>query len=153
MAGRGPAPKDPRKRARSNSDPVPLRVVQVKRMGQPALEDVLGDLNPLTGKAWLRATLQLWGELADHPATGDLVAAQWSQLARAMMYDDAAITGRVAPNESRLRFAKFFIDPDDMMRGRIVAAHADEAETKRRTRQGTAARKRYGGASRAVASA
>jgi hypothetical protein len=131
MAGRGPAPKDPNKRARTNSDPVALRTVQITAALQPSMVDLLGETSPLTGVQWHPATLTLWSQLGDHPATGNLVAAQWSSLARAVMYDDAATRGELAPAEARLRLAKFFIDPDDMLRGRITTVQADEAEEKR----------------------
>lgn len=143
MAGRGPAPKDPSKRARRNAAPAALRVVEIMPGEQPSLSDLFGEMNPLTELPWHAATLALWGQLAEHPATGNLVAAQWSSLARAVMYDDAATRGVVAPAEARLRLAKFFIDPDDMLRGRIATVQADEAEEE--PRRQSSARDRYKG--------
>ena len=147
MAGRGPAPKEPRKRVGhlSKADRNAFRIVTIHPVPQPRLRDLLGDVSPLTDTAWHEATDRLWDELRDHPATQSLVAAQWSMLARAVMYDDAATKGVVKPAEARLRLASFHIDPADMLRGRIATAQADDAEEKgRRSKTGDAARARRG---------
>jgi hypothetical protein len=132
MAGRGPSPKDPRKRARTNSDSVPVRYVEVRPDKQPALADLLGDVNPATQAPWSEATVAFWESLGEFPSTDNLLRAQWSILARAMVLDDLMMAGDVRhASELRLQLAKFFVAPDDMMRGRIVAAQADEADAKR----------------------
>jgi hypothetical protein len=145
MAGRGPAPKDPNKRARKNSDPIPLRVVHKDPATQPELADLLGETNPLTGGPWHQATLRFWQHLAEFPTTTNLQDAQWSSLARAMMIDDAMVSGETKlAAESRLRLAKYGIDPDDLARLRIQIVQADEAEEKRGPAGGQAARQRRG---------
>lgn len=131
MAGVGPPPKDPSKRARKNSEPIPLRVVSVDPVPQPELVDVLGEVNPATEEPWQPATLRLWKELGDFPSTDTLRAAQWSLLARVMILDDALVSGEVKhAAEARLQLAKFGIAPDDVARLRIVFAQADEADEK-----------------------
>lgn len=131
MAGRGPAPKDSSKRARRNKDPM-MRVVEVEAVPQPPLTDILGNANPVTGEPWQPATLRLWSELAEFPSTELLQSAQWSLLARAMILDDATVSGRTASaTEARLQLQKFGIAPDDVARLRIAFAQADEADQKR----------------------
>ena len=131
MAGRGPAPKDPRKRARTNEGPVPFRIVPVTPTGQPTLEHLMGETNPLTNAPWSRPTLLLWDQLKDFPTTATLLPAQWSSLARAFMLDDALISGDAKmATEARLRIQKYGIDPDDLTRLRVQIVAADEAESK-----------------------
>jgi hypothetical protein len=48
MAGKGPAPKEPGRRARTNSDPVPLRVITAEPVKQPPLPPVFLP-DPVTG--------------------------------------------------------------------------------------------------------
>lgn len=132
MAGRGPAPKDPRKRARTNEGPVPFRIVPVTPTGQPALEEVMGETNPLTGLPWTRPALILWGHLSDFPTTAALLPAQWDSLGRAFMLDDALVSGNAKMAvEARLRLQKYGIDPDDLTRLRVQIVAADDAEDKR----------------------
>lgn len=131
MAGRGPAPKDPRRRARTNEGPVPFRIVPVIPTGQPSLVDVMGETNPLTGSPWTHPTLLLWSQLKDFPTTAALLPAQWSSLARAFMLDDALVNGHAQmATEARLRISKYGIDPDDLTRLRVQIVAADEAEAK-----------------------
>lgn len=144
MAGKGPRPKDPARRVRQNSDPMGIRVVQVQPVSQPELVDVIGENNPVTEMPWTRPTLRLWAELGEFPTTDYLLPAQWSLLARAMILDDALISGSAKMAiEARLQLQKFGIAPDDVARLRIMFAEADVADEKR-TRKPVSARKRYG---------
>lgn len=144
MAGRGPAPKDPAKRARGNKDPIPLRVVEIVPARQPALVDAVGELNPATELPWSKGTLLLWEALGEIPTTANLVTAQWLLLARAMILDDALLNGSVsAASEARLQLAKFGIAPDDVARLRIQFATADAVEAAAPRR--TSARSRFSG--------
>jgi hypothetical protein len=126
MAGRGPEPKDPSRRARRNEGPTPLRIVQTERVEQPSLEDLIGGENPLTSKEWSKSTVMLWEDLASFPSTELLQRPQWALLARCMMLDDAVIRGNAKyASEARLQMQKFGIAPDDVARLRIVFAQAD----------------------------
>lgn len=149
MAGRGPKPKDPAKRARRNADPVAQRVFIAEPAEQPTLAELLGQSNPLTGREWHQATVIFWQQLGEFPTTENLQAAQWSSLARAMMIDDAMVSGeiRLAP-EARLRLAKYGIDPDDLARLRVQIVQADEAEERRGPKPGASARERRAGQTR-----
>lgn len=147
MAGNGPPPKDPAKRARRNKDTMGMRVVEVEPTDQPSLESLFGELNPATGEPWKRATLMLWEQLGEFARVQLLQDAQWSLFARAMILDDAVISGELRhAAEARLQMAKFGIAPDDLARLRIQFAQADEVEEKRRSsRSGADVRGRYKG--------
>lgn len=143
MAGNGPPPKDPAKRARSNKDPIPLRVVEITPAQQPELFDAIGELNPATDAPWTSGTLLLWSALGEIPTTSNLVTAQWLLLARAMILDDALLSGSMsAASEARLQLAKFGIAPDDVARLRIQFAQADTIEAS--APKPRAARARFG---------
>lgn len=146
MPGRGPAPKPAARRARRNAEPSPLRSIEIEPAQQPKLETVLGEENPATGEPWSAATLALWDRLGEAPSTRDLVDAQWALLARAMVLDDLVMRGEVKhASEVRLQLAKFFVAPDDMLRGRIQVIAADEAEQSGTTREASSARDRSRG--------
>jgi hypothetical protein len=131
MAGRGPAPKDPSTRARRNKDGAPYRVVEIKPGKQPTLISVFGRQNPMTGEPWRKWTLEFWKQLDGFPSTVNHLPAQWSSLARAIAYEEAAILGMAPAAEGRLRMSKHGVDPDDLMRLRILTVEADVAEQKR----------------------
>lgn len=139
MAGKGPAPKG--NAVRRNKDSQPLRVVEVEPSGQPSLEEIVGELNPLTGAPFSDATVRLWEELDGFATLGLLLPAQWSLLARAMMLDDAVMAGdSKLAGESRLQMSKFGIAPDDVLRMRVQVVQAEEAESKREVTSGAKGR-------------
>ena len=147
MPGRGPAPKNPKTRARRNEQNIPQREIVVSFVPQPALEDIYGDTNPATQQPWTDQTLQFWDTLANFPPlkTQGLQQTQWLDLARTMVIDDAFNRGdtRLGP-ERRLQLAQYGITPDRLARHRITMATADEAEDKRRaSRAATDVRGRY----------
>ena len=76
IAGHGPPPKDPSRRARTNKGPVPTRVIQVDRMEPGDLPD---DLLP-DGEVWHPATLRWWRRWCESPLAQDLPAVDWSEL-------------------------------------------------------------------------
>jgi hypothetical protein len=138
MPGRGPAPKDPERRARRNEGPTPLRIVHTEKIDQPSLSELLGDENPLTKQEWSKSTVMLWEELGTFPSTEMLQWPQWALLSRAMMLDDAVVRGDAKyASEARLQMQKFGIAPDDVARLRIVFAQADimDPESKKATGQ------------------
>lgn len=136
MGGRGPAPKA--NKVRRNKDSQPLHVIEVEPTEQPALEDIVGEVNPATGEPFTDATLRFWGELADFATLGLLMEAQWSLLARAMILDDAVMRGHLgSASEARLQLQKFGIAPDDVLRMRVQVVQAEEAESKREVVRGS----------------
>lgn len=142
MAGRGPAPKPADRRARTNKDPVPTRVVQVERVTPQELPD---DLLP-DGEVWHPATLRWWRRWCESPLAQDLPAVDWSELEACAVLHHQYMQKRsfTLAGELRLRMAKFGATPEDRARLRIQVADADEKDEKRATKAGASARERYG---------
>ncbi|MDJ0010109.1 hypothetical protein [Gordonia alkanivorans] len=128
MAGRGPAPKDPSKRARRNADPVALRVIEAKPETQPELPELMPN-----GEPWPARTHEWWRMWADSPLAEDFTANDWSELLDAAVLHGEYWSGNVkVAAELRLRVSKFGATPEDRARLRIQFAQADEADEKRR---------------------
>jgi hypothetical protein len=146
MAGRGPAPKPADKRARRNTDPVPLRVLIAEALEQPALPggvpvSVDGELVELD---WPERTRDWWQMWNDSPLSAEFTSTDWSFLLDTAMLHAAFWRGDIkVAGELRQRVAKFGATPEDRARLRITFAAADEAEEKP-ARQGSA-RERYKG--------
>jgi hypothetical protein len=152
MAGNGPPPKDPRRRARSNADPIPLRVLPTSLVGQPDLPEfdvqVEADGELVSQKfVWPERTRQWWQMWADSPLSAEFTATDWSELLDTALLHAQFWTGSTKlAGELRLRVAKFGATPEDRARLRITFAAADEAESKRKPgAAGAGARERYQG--------
>lgn len=147
MAGRGPAPKPAHKRARTNSDPMGLRVISAEPVAQPALPEfdvqveVDGELvsQSFTWPARTREWWQMWG---DSPLSAEFTSTDWSELLDTALLHARFWNGdhKVA-GELRLRVAKFGATPEDRARLRITFAAADEAEEKRPARSSSRQRR------------
>lgn len=141
MAGRGPAPKNPDRRARRNAEPTPLRVLVASPMAQPPLPDLPEELG-----GWPAPTLAWWSMWAESPLSSEFTASDWSFLAdTALLHARLWVGDTKAAPELRLRVAKFGATPEDRARLRITFAQADEADEKRGTRQPSTSRDRYQG--------
>lgn len=135
MAGRGPAPKDPAKRARRNKDPQALRVIEAEPQPQPALPDGV-DWHPQTREWWA-----MWGR---SPLSSSYTENDWRELMDTALVHSALWHGDgKAASELRIRVAKFGATPEDRARLRITFAQADEADAKRPAK-GTPAKRTYG---------
>lgn len=145
MAGRGPAPKDPGRRARRNGDPVPLRVVHAEPVPQPELPTVeVEEDGKLVEFKWPVRTREWWAMWKESPLSADFTATDWSELLDTAVLHARYWRGDVKlAGELRLRVAKFGATPEDRARLRITFAQADEAEEKRGP-AGGAARQRRG---------
>lgn len=150
MAGRGPAPKDPSKRARTNSDPMGLRVYTAGDAVQPELPDfdvqieVDGELVSQRF-VWPEATRRWWATWGAEPMARDFTATDWD-----FLLDTALLHAKVwgfgklnLLTELRLRVAKMGATAEDRARLRITYAQADEADEKR-SRPAASARERRG---------
>jgi len=132
MGGRGPQPKAVEKRARSNSDPIPMRILPRVLAGQPELPEFEvesdGDWLPFR---WPDRTREWWQMWADSPLSVDYTSTDWSELLDAALLHARVWSGdfRWLP-ELRLRTAKFGATPEDRARLRIQFAQADEADSK-----------------------
>jgi hypothetical protein len=137
VAGRGPAPKDPNKRARTNKDPHALRIITAEPAPQPELPEfdvqveVDGELVSQSF-TWPTRTREWWQMWADSPLSDDFTSTDWSELLDTALLHARFWNGdhKVAP-ELRLRVAKFGATPEDRARLRIQFAQADEADEKR----------------------
>lgn len=146
MAGRGPTPKDPAKRARRNKEPVPFRVIHAEPVPQPELptfeveED--GELREFVWPARTREWWRMWGE---SPLSAEFTSTDWSELLDTALLHARFWSGATSvAAELRLRVAKFGATPEDRARLRITFAQADEADEKRGTRR-SSSRERYQG--------
>jgi hypothetical protein len=136
MAGVGPAPKDPKRRARTNSDPVPLRSLQLVRKSAPELPELGYDAEGNL-QVWHPRTVDWWGMWAESELAKDFTATDWSFLLdTALMHHAMWSKGQwTLAAEVRLRVAKFGATPEDRARLRITFADADEKDDKRSSRQ------------------
>jgi hypothetical protein len=126
MAGRGPAPKDPRDRAHELAEH-PHRIVKSSPSPRPPLPASMPD-----GSDWPEQTIKWWRMWADDPRTADYHATDW-----AMLLDTAVLHGlywrgntKVAA-ELRLRVAKHGATPLDKTRLRALYAARSEPRIRR----------------------
>ena len=140
MAGRGPAPKPPEKRARRNKDPIALRIVESAPVGQPELPEVMPN-----GEPWPLRTLQWWEMWGEDPLAEDFRPTDWSELMDCAVIHGEFWSGNTGvANELRLRTGKFGATAEDRAKLRIQYAAADEADEKRRhSKPGADVRGRY----------
>jgi hypothetical protein len=137
VAGCGPAPKDPKRRARTNSDPVATTTLRFERAEQPDLpEDEDVDWHPRTRDWWV-----MW---RDSPQAEHFMASDWSFLLdTALMHHAMWSRGQwTLAAEVRLRVAKYGATPEDRARLRMQFADADEKDSRRPV--GPSARERRG---------
>lgn len=146
MAGKGPPPKDPDKRARRNAEPVPTRRLKFVKAKQPALPAKMPD-----GQAWPQRTRTWWARWGRAPQADRFTALEWDYL-----LDTAVLHGRLWRGETsvaaelRLRLAKFGATPDDQQRLRLRYDTGPEPgdpgadEVSAGLPKGATARERYG---------
>lgn len=129
MAGRGPSPKPATKRARSNSDPMGVRVVESGPAPAPELPEAMP--TPDGPLPWPEQTLRWWANWLADPLAADFRTSDWDELLAAAVLHGRFWAGdvKVAP-ELRLRTAKFGATPEDRLRLRIQFSAADEADDK-----------------------
>lgn len=145
MAGRGPQPKDPSRRARANKDPVAQTVLRFEQAEPPELPtlSVMKD-GDLVEYAWPARTLDWWEMWKASPQAEHFSSTDWD-----FLLDTAVVHARLwsgemsAAAELRLRVAKFGATPEDRARLRMQFAQADEADGKR-PNVGESSRQRYG---------
>ena len=143
MAGRGPQPKDPSRRARTNKDPMALRVITAAPMIQPDLPTVMVEEDgELTEFIWPAVTLEWWKMWAVSPLSADFTSTDWSELRDTAKLHAEFWQGKSSvASELRLRVAKFGATPEDRARLRITFAQADDAEDKRPVAKSSRARR------------
>lgn len=140
MAGNGPPPKDPSKRARANKDVIPLRIVEIRAAEKPELPEFNievkrdGELVPEEFD-WPVATRDWWRMLEFHPLKHEFTEMDWSYLLDTARLHAAFWMNRLdVASELRLREAKYGFTPEDRARLRIQFALATEAEVSTATK-------------------
>ncbi len=134
MAGVGPAPKDPSKRARRNKDVAQLRIVEVETAGQPDLPEFEVEVkrdgeSVMVPFSWPAATRGWWAMLDVHPLKGEFTELDWSYLLDTALIHAQMWQGDIKlASEIRLREAKYGFTPEDRARLRIQFAQAASEE-------------------------
>lgn len=137
MAGRGPRPKSPEKRARRDSSGITGLVLRFERGVAPALPDEF---------PWPEQTRRWWNIWEESPHAEHFTQITWETLLTTALIHAQVWAGDMSmASELRLREAKYGATPEDMARLRMTMAEADEADAKRsKTPTGADARQAYG---------
>ncbi|MFB7672936.1 hypothetical protein ACFC26_16160 [Kitasatospora purpeofusca] len=146
MAGVGPAPKDPSRRARRNKDPQAQTVLRFERAEAPELPDfrINTGEDGLVEFVWPERTREWWEMWKASPQAEHFSSTDWEFLLDTALIHAKVWTGDLsAAPELRLRVAKFGATMEDRARLRMQFAAADEADAKR-PEAGAGARARYG---------
>ena len=141
MAGNGPAPKDPAKRARTNKDVAPVRYITPARtVEKPDLPEFEVEVRPKDGEPhmvpfhWPTATRGWWDLLDYHPLVNEFFDTDWSYLLDTARIHAAFWGGNLSlAGELRLREAKYGFTPEDRAKLRIFTATAAESEVSAHT--------------------
>jgi hypothetical protein len=138
MAGRGPAPKDPRRRARVNADTIAGTVLRVEQADQPRLPAA-----PDWLEVWPERTVEWWAMWGASPQAEHFSSTDWDFLLdTALLHAQVWAEGKLGQlPELRLRVAKLGASMEDRARLRMQFAQADEADAKRPA--GSSSRERY----------
>ncbi|MGY1439523.1 phage terminase small subunit [Streptomyces reniochalinae] len=145
MAGRGPQPKNPNRRARSNKDPVDQTVLRFEYAEPPELPPLrLRVEGELVEVPWPERTLAWWEMWKASPQAEHFSSTDWDFLLDTALIHARLWSGEVsAAPELRLRVAKFGATPEDRARLRMQFAQADEADEGKGS-SGDSAKSRYG---------
>lgn len=151
MAGKGIPPKDPSKRARTNKDVIPLRIVPVVPVAQPELPSftiMVSNADEMVTQEfeWPSMTQDWWTMLAHHPLAAEFIETDWSYLMVTARIHAEFWMGKLSlAAELRLREAKYGFTPEDRARLRIQFAQAitGEGEAKK-VLEGQSSRDRFG---------
>lgn len=129
MAGRGPAPKPPERRARHDSRDDRVRRIARHAAPQPKLPPKTPD-----GEPWPKATRAWWKTWGASPLTEGFTAVEWDELQVAAVLHALFWSGEIkVASELRLRTGKFGATPEDRLRLRIEFADEEpEAPAPRR---------------------
>jgi len=135
MAGNGPPPKDSSKRARRNTDVVPLRTLTAVASPQPELPTRYRPVSDGDGATfsdivdWPTATREWWEMWGRSPFAPSFTETDWSELQIAAFLHAEFMEGNYKlASELRLRTAKFGATPEDRLRLRVTLAFAQNTE-------------------------
>lgn len=124
MAGRGAAPKDPARRARTNKDPNPTITLPFQSCEAPELP---------VDYPWHPQTKRWWETWRQSPMAAIMGPTDWDFLLDTALMHHALWDGGhwTVAAELRLRVAKFGATPEDRLRLRLQWADADGADSRR----------------------
>lgn len=123
MAGRGPQPKPPGRKAGHSKDPNPTTVLRFEHAEAPELP---------SGFDWPARTREWFQVWKNSPQAEHFGSTDWDFLLDTAMVHAEFWAGNTAVGaELRLRVAKFGATPEDRARLRMQFAQADEADSKR----------------------
>lgn len=134
---RGPAPKDPSQRARTNPDTHPETFIDFKAARQPALPP---------GRNWCERTRTWWRKWGAAPQAELFTATDWESLLETAVIHNRFWSGvgdEKLAVELRRRVAQFGATPEDRLRLRWRWADVDKDEEKPKDKP--AAKQRYAG--------
>lgn len=133
VAGMGPAPKDPNRRARKNKDPVPQTVLRFEHAEPPDLPDFrIHDGEDIVEYQWPERTREWWDMWKASPQAEHFSSTDWEFLLDTALIHAKFWDGDLAQaGELRLRVAKFGATMEDRARLRMAFAQADDADAKR----------------------
>lgn len=119
----GPPPKDPRKRARRNVDPIPRTTIEFVKGKQPRLP---------AGIDWHDQTRQWWASWGKAPQAEFFMDVDWRYLLDTALMHDAMWSKCqwTLAAEVRQRVAQFGATPADRAKLRMFFADADEKDAK-----------------------
>lgn len=131
MAGRGPSPKNPERRARRSQTPE-MRVIEAEPVAQPPLPSFhIESDGELVEFVWPARTQEWWGMWGASPLSAEFTSTDWSELLDTALIHARFWSGSISvAGELRLRVAKFGATPEDRARLRITFAQADQIEGK-----------------------
>lgn len=134
MAGRGPAPKDPSKKVRSDPRDKTARTFSAEPVAQPPLP---ADME------WHPRTIAWWATWKTAPQAQEFVATDWDFLLdTALMHTAMWAKGQwTLAAEVRLRVAKVGATPEDRARLKMIFASGKDAAP---APTGPLAQQRYG---------
>ncbi|MDX2757902.1 phage terminase small subunit [Streptomyces europaeiscabiei] len=145
MAGVGPAPKDPSRRARRNKETQPQTILRFERAEAPELPDFrIEQDGDLVEFVWPERTREWWQMWVDSPQAEHFGSTDWD-----FLLDTALIHARFwrgdlsVAAELRLRVAKHGATMEDRARLRMAFAEADDADGGQGSSGADAAKERY----------
>jgi hypothetical protein len=128
MAGKGPAPKDPAKRARTNKSALAVQPIVPKLSKQPKLPGGI--------EKWPQRTVKWWKMWGNSPQSVYFMDSDWEFLLETALLHAKFWAGETQlAGELRLRVAKFGATIEDRARLQMQFANLAEAVEKNSTTQ------------------
>lgn len=146
MGGRGPAPKDPDRRARRNKDAVAQTVLRFEAAAAPDLPTFqIQEDGELVEFQWPLQTIVWWEMWKASPQAEHFGSTDWSVLLDTALVHARFWMGNLSLGaELRLRVQKFGATPEDRARLRMQFAEADAADEGKGAPAASPAKARYG---------